>query len=206
MTERTSRGVEPIASSRLSEDQRGMAAFSSRGPTADGRLKPEIVAPGTNIVSARDRHPKADPATMSWGLYDDNYVFMGGTSMATPVAAGAMALVRQFLVKRVGSENISAALMKATVSNFAEDLYPGQFGERATGQEQPTRRRTDHEGWGRVNLASVANSPKNHLVQDNTGLATARRRPCSCRTRAALSALRWPIRMPRAPPRRKERS
>jgi len=172
-------GVEPIASSKLSEDQRGMAAFSSRGPTADGRLKPEIVAPGTNIVSARDRHPKADPASMSWGIYDDNYVFMGGTSMATPVAAGAMALVRQYLVKRAGTENVSAALMKATVSNFAEDLFPGQFGERAAGQEQPTRRPNNHEGWGRVNLASLMNSPKNQLVQDNTGLATGQEKVLS---------------------------
>lgn len=164
-------GVEPIASSKLSEDQRGMAAFSSRGPTQDGRLKPEIVAPGTNIVSARDRHPKADPAKMSWGLYDDHYVFMGGTSMATPVAAGGVALVRQYLVQKLGTENVSSALMKAAVANTATDLFPGQFGERGTGQEQPTRRPNNHQGWGLVNLANMASGTP-HLVDEKVGLAT----------------------------------
>lgn len=168
-------GVEPIASSRLSEDAKGMAGFSSRGPTADGRLKPEIVAPGTNIVSARDRHPKADPATMSWGLYDDNYVFMGGTSMATPVAAGGVALVRQYLVKQLGTETVSSALVKATVANMATDLYPGQFGERSSGQEQPTRRPNNHEGWGLVNLEGFA--PSTLLLQDEkVGLATGQQK------------------------------
>lgn len=168
-------GVEPIASSKLSEDQRGMAAFSSRGPTQDGRLKPEIVAPGTNIVAARDRHPKADPATMSWGLYDDHYVFMGGTSMATPVAAGGVALVRQALVQAMGTENVSSALMKAAVANTATDLFPGQFGERSSGQEQPTRRPNNHQGWGLVNLANMASGTP-HMHDEKVGLATGQRK------------------------------
>jgi subtilisin family serine protease len=165
-------GVEPIASSLLSESSQGMAAFSSRGPTADGRLKPEIVAPGTNIVSVRDHHPKADPATMSWGIYDDNYVYMGGTSMATPVAAGAVALTRQFLVQKLGTESVSAALLKATVANSADDLYPGQFGLRSAGQEEPTVRPNNHEGWGRVDLANLVGSRKYVFRDDHSGLAT----------------------------------
>ena len=52
-------GAEPIASSLLSENPQGLAAFSSRGPTSDGRIKPEIVSPGTNIVSTRSHNPKA---------------------------------------------------------------------------------------------------------------------------------------------------
>lgn len=165
-------GVEPLAESFLSDDIRGMAAFSSRGPTADGRFKPEIVAPGTNIVSARDKHPKADPATMSWGVYDDNYVFMGGTSMATPVAAGALALTRQFLVQKLGTESVSSALMKATIANLADDLFPGQFGERASGQEQPTRRPNNHQGWGRVNMANFMANGTLQTIDDAVGLAT----------------------------------
>lgn len=164
-------GVSPIADSSLSEDARGMAAFSSRGPTADGRLKPDVVAPGTNIVSARSKHPKAKPED-SWGIYDDNYLYMGGTSMATPLTAGAMALVRQTLMQRTGLSTVSAALMKATVANTAEDLFPGQFGERAAGQEQPTRRPNNHEGWGRVNLATLVNEKSLVLVDEKAGLAT----------------------------------
>lgn len=164
-------GAEPVASSKLSEDPRGMAAFSSRGPAADGRLKPEIVAPGTNIVSARSRHPAAKPEA-SWGVYDDNYLFMGGTSMATPLTSGAMAIVRQYLLQKVGGSTVSAALLKATVANTAEDLFPGQFGERARGQEQPTRRPNNHEGWGRVNLETLVNLASFHVVDNTKGLAT----------------------------------
>lgn len=164
-------GAEPIASSMLSENGQGMAGFSSRGPTADGRLKPEVVAPGTNIVSARSKHPRAKPED-SWGIYDDNYLYMGGTSMATPLTAGAMAIVRQSLQQKLGTASVSAALMKATVANTAEDLFPGQFGERSSGQEQPTRRPNNHEGWGRVNLATLV-AEKNLSVLDQTvGLAT----------------------------------
>jgi subtilisin family serine protease len=165
-------GVEPLASSKLSDDPSGLAGFSSRGPTADGRIKPEIVAPGTNIVSVRDKHPGADPATMSWGVYDDNYVYMGGTSMATPVAAGAVALARQFLQKQTGNEVISSALLKATVANAADDLFPGQFGLRSSGQEEPTTRPNNHEGWGRVDLANLVSGRKFVLRDDAKGLAT----------------------------------
>lgn len=162
--------VEPLASSVLSDDPRGMAVFSSRGPTADGRLKPEVVAPGTNIVSARSKHAKAKPED-SWGIYDDNYLFMGGTSMATPLTSGAMAIVRQYLVAKLGN-NVSAAMMKATVANTAEDLFPGQFGARASGQEQPTMRPNNHEGWGRVNLNTLVSDRSLALYDERTGLAT----------------------------------
>jgi subtilisin family serine protease len=163
-------GVEPIASSLLSESAQGMAAFSSRGPTADGRLKPDVVAPGTNIVSARSKHPKADPAE-SWGIYDDNYLYMGGTSMATPLTSGAMAIVREHLLKQMGVSSVSAALMKATMANTAEDLFPGQFGQGA-GQEQPTRRPNNHEGWGRVNLATLVGDSGRQYIDNQQGLAT----------------------------------
>ncbi|MCO5141513.1 MAG: S8 family serine peptidase [Oligoflexia bacterium] len=164
-------GVEPLASSFLSEDMNGMACFSSRGPTADGRIKPEIVAPGTNIVSARNTHPKADP-NASWGVYNDHYLYMGGTSMATPLTSGAMAVVRQVLLAKTGASSVSAALMKATVAITAKDLYPGQFGERAKGQEQPTRRPNNHEGWGRVDLAKLVDHGSISFHDERAGLAT----------------------------------
>lgn len=164
-------GVEPLASSMLSEDARGMACFSSRGPTADGRIKPEIVAPGTNIVSARSKNPKAKPEE-SWGIYDDNYLYMGGTSMATPLTSGAMGLIRQNLLARMNVSSVSSALLKATVANTAEDLFPGQFGARAAGQEQPTRRPNNHEGWGRVNLETLMADQGLAFFDERAGLAT----------------------------------
>src|SRR6266540_1730922 len=50
----------PIALDLTSNNPDGMAAFSSRGPTDDGRIKPDIVAPGLNIVSDKTLAPNAD--------------------------------------------------------------------------------------------------------------------------------------------------
>jgi subtilisin family serine protease len=141
-------GVEPLKSDTLSNNPNGVAAFSSRGPTTDGRLKPEIVAPGTNIVSTRSHHPKA---SLLWGAYDDEYVYAGGTSMATPLTAGAAVVARQYLVEQGGITSPSAALLKATMVHTAKDLFPGQYG---TGPQQELQkpRPNVHEGYGRVDL------------------------------------------------------
>ena len=164
-------GVEPIASSRLSETAAGLAAFSSRGPTADGRLKPEIVAPGTNILSTRSQDPKADPL---WGAYNEAYVWSGGTSMATPLTAGGAAVLRQYLVEDRKIANPSSALMKAALIHTAYDMYPGQFGEigKASGQEILTRRPNIDEGYGRVDMDKATNLSKALLVDEKSGLAT----------------------------------
>jgi subtilisin family serine protease len=63
----------------------GVSYFSSRGPTADGRQKPDVVAPGERILSCRYRLPKA-PAGV-----EDEYVEMSGTSMAAPHVSGVLA-------------------------------------------------------------------------------------------------------------------
>ncbi|RME44338.1 MAG: hypothetical protein D6791_13405, partial [Chloroflexi bacterium] len=118
----------PIAFDFVSDNINGMAAFSSRGPTDDGRIKPDVVAPGTNIVSARSHDPGFDPALESWGEYESNsnYVYNAGTSMATPLVAGAATLVREWYLKRQGLPNPSSALIKATLINGAVDMTPGQ--------------------------------------------------------------------------------
>ncbi|MFI6701269.1 S8 family peptidase [Streptomyces sp. NPDC050509] len=66
-----------------------IADFSSVGPTADGSLKPDLTAPGVDIVAAKAaRGVIGDPAA-------DGYVAMSGTSMATPHVAGAAAILAQ---------------------------------------------------------------------------------------------------------------
>jgi subtilisin family serine protease len=115
--------VNPLASDHVSNDPNGVAAFSSRGPTLDGRTKPDLVAPGTNIVSVRSSMASG----ILWGAVSEDYVWSGGTSMATPLAAGAAALVREYYTRTQGVEP-SAALVKATLANGAQGLFPGQYG------------------------------------------------------------------------------
>ncbi|MGV8849620.1 MAG: S8 family serine peptidase [Propionibacteriaceae bacterium] len=70
-----------------------MALLSSAGPTSDGRIKPDLSAPGTCLVGPRVMHASG----RGWGLADPvpSYIVDGGTSAAVAVAGGATALLRQ---------------------------------------------------------------------------------------------------------------
>ncbi len=161
----------PIRLDLPSDNPEGMAAFSSRGPTDDGRVKPDLVAPGINIVSNRSHAPNAG---VLWGVNETNpnYVYSGGTSMSTPLAAGAGALVRQWLIAR-GMADPSAAAVKATLLNTTHDMGPGQYGTGAT-REIPAARPNNVDGWGRVDLGFMsAPAPYTIWVDDHaSGLAT----------------------------------
>jgi len=122
-------------------------SFSSRGYTDDGRLKPDIIAPGTAIISARSSVATDEPCS-SWGSYNTYYTKCGGTSMATPATAGVVTLIRQYFMDFEGITP-SAALLKATLLNGAKDV---------TGISAAIP--NHHEGWGRVNItASLRHSP-----------------------------------------------
>jgi subtilisin family serine protease len=100
----------------------GVSYFSSKGPTGDGRLKPDLVAPGERIVScaAGDKQEKAlkeregPPAEVAGGATRAYYVEDSGTSMAAPHVSGAIAaflsIRREFIgrpleVKRIFLES-----------------------------------------------------------------------------------------------------
>jgi serine protease AprX len=168
-------GTEPLASDRLSDDEAGLAAFSSRGPTRDGRLKPEIVAPGTNIVSVCSR---VEDATKLWGNYDENYCYAGGTSMSTPITAGGAAVARQFLAEEMNISSPSAALVKGLLMHSAHNLFPGQYGDRgkSSGQELLVDGPNVHQGFGRLDMEAATNkSALYELVDNKQGLAVGER-------------------------------
>jgi serine protease AprX len=157
-----SKWAQLTAAGHMSDNVEGMAAFSSRGPTNDQRIKPDVVAPGTNILSTLS---SAFPANKSplWGRLPEGhplrrfYCWSGGTSMATPLVAGAAALIRQHLVSQRGhlqeNRKPSGALIKAILVNGA--VAPrGQFaGEIPDGPNQVS-------GFGRVDVTrSVAPEP-----------------------------------------------
>ena len=123
-----------------------MSDFSSRGPCADGRIKPDLVAPGTWIASAASQ-VALDLASVSWTVIDDFYVFMGGTSMAGPHAAGAAAVFVQFYQATHTNAIPSPALTKAALINSADELDQGNGG--------PGPVPNNDEGWGRINLQNI---------------------------------------------------
>lgn len=158
----------PIKYDPVSNNINGMAAWSGRGPTDDGRIKPDLCAPGTNIVS--DRSHVNYPA--GWSLYDVNYIFWGGTSMSTPQVAGAAALAREYFQREKGI-NPSAALIKSVLINGAIDMSPGQYG---TGSVRELQSVPDtSQGWGRLNVAHSlfpASPAETEFVDASTGLST----------------------------------
>ncbi|MDW7731771.1 MAG: PGF-pre-PGF domain-containing protein [Methanolobus sp.] len=139
--------VNPIRDDYMADDSEGIAAFSSRGPTDDGRIKPDVVAPGTFIASARS---SIDGSSSGWGAIDENYLYMGGTSMSTPITAGSAVIVREYYTDVENLSSPSAALLKATLINGALNIAPGQYG---TGDYQEIDGRPDHsQGWGRIDI------------------------------------------------------
>lgn len=112
----------------------------------DGRIKPDVVAPGTYILSTRSRVTKSK----GWKLSSDPlYMFEGGTSMATPLVAGCVAVVRAHLRTQLGIKKPSAALLKAALINGAHDLA-GQYSPSEAGAIP-----NNNQGFGRVDVQAV---------------------------------------------------
>jgi serine protease AprX len=129
---------------------RGMMALSGRGPTQDGRLAPHVVAPGTWIASLRSS--VATSGIGPWGYVDSYYMYLGGTSMSTPLVAGGAALVRQAYEARGHAP--SAALVKATLIQTAKDM-PGQYAV-PYGDAGPIP--NNDEGWGVIDVRAATTS------------------------------------------------
>lgn len=140
----------PIADEKISGDPEGLAAFSSRGPCGDRRIKPELVAPGTDILSTR---ASTAPDVSYWGPGTDSmYAYMGGTSMSTPLVTGCAALVRQYY-REGGHEEPSASLIKATLVNSTRWLT----GNDAVANH--TQNPNYHQGFGALQMSLAIPNP-----------------------------------------------
>lgn len=117
-----------------------VSTFSSKGPTKDGRIKPDLCAPGENIMSASG----------SLSIEDKNcsYKQLSGTSMATPTLAGGATLLRSYFTKgfypsgeKKDEDSFipSSALVKSALINSAMDVGDKDFPNF-------------EEGFGRINL------------------------------------------------------
>jgi subtilisin family serine protease len=80
------RAITVGSTHRDSPHQYGVSFFSSKGPTGDGRLKPDLVAPGERILAAAAGKLRSDAGNADWDYLEDS-----GTSMAAPHVSGAIA-------------------------------------------------------------------------------------------------------------------
>ena len=133
--------------------------FSSRGPTLDGRTKPEIIAPGQWISSANSggECDPIDGISPGPGEKKSGLISMQGTSMATPIAAGAAAAIRQYLREgfypsgernpKDSISNPSSSLIKAILLNGGQDMLGVDNGK---GTEVKTY--DNNQNFGRISL------------------------------------------------------
>ncbi|MAQ56930.1 MAG: hypothetical protein CMA47_01765 [Euryarchaeota archaeon] len=134
-----------------------MYYWSSRGPTDDGRIKPDLVAPGDYVRSCKSQ--EADSAQGSWS--NTWYLEYSGTSMATPAAAGASVLVREYLMEVANRPAPQGSLIKGLLILGAQDM-----GTR----DIPN----GDEGWGRLNLVNslIPDSDVGIFVDDRSRLSS----------------------------------
>ncbi len=171
--------ANPIKDDVSAGNANQMAAFSSRGPTDDNRIKPDVVAPGSWILSAysdlyqQGYDASANPQNGAWQYdgygypYSQGYKYMSGTSMSTPMTAGAAAVVRDYYQKAYGFA-ASAALVKATLINTAVDMLD-ENNDGVNDNDFPIP--NSHEGWGLINLDAATNGSVQY-VETGAGLAT----------------------------------
>jgi len=145
-----------------------MATFSSRGPTGDGRIKPDIAAPGDTLVSARANNVQS-AGFCGTDMYQPDYALRGesGTSMATPAVAGSAALVRQYFLEGFGlcgqksttvaPTYVSAALVKATLIQSSIPLTSNFLWNSSSTVRQLTTSGNDIyiQGHGRIQLSNA---------------------------------------------------
>lgn len=110
----------------------GISYFSSRGPTADGRYKPDVVAPGEKILSARHDWHRASQVARTKGrksaseaplTHDGLYVEMSGTSMAAPHVSGLLAAFLSVRSEFIGEPDRIKKILLDNCVDLNRDRY-----------------------------------------------------------------------------------
>lgn len=121
-----------------------LSAFSSMGPTVDGRIKPEISGPGQNILSSVnsfDPSTTNNPIKVEFNGKEYPFDRFSGTSMSGPAVAGVVALMLQ------ANDYLTAVQIRDVIKETARlDDRTGEIGEAGT----------LNWGWGKINaLAAI---------------------------------------------------
>ncbi len=164
-----------------------ISSFSSRGPvsTTDVRIKPEIVAPGSYVLSVQSRETFPDDLLdpflpnrdYRYGNLNSgtNFAFLSGTSMATPIVAGGAALVFEHYTNTYGvvpSPAVMKALLVVGARMVNSVLYKLPYDSQLTAQVD--------QGFGLLDVRRAVEGPEIHdsdqlLIleeDDTTPLAT----------------------------------
>ena len=141
-----------------------MYHWSSRGPTDDGRIKPDVLGPGDGVRSCLSQ--EAENAQSGWS--NNWYIEYSGTSMSTPAVAGAATLVREYLMEVANRPAPQGALVKALLILGAKDMGTRNIPN-------------NDEGWGRVDLVNslVPDSDEGIFVDDRNRLKSGQTREYS---------------------------
>ncbi|MBL7737138.1 MAG: S8 family serine peptidase [Chitinophagaceae bacterium] len=114
---------------KQTQDVKG-TSFSSWGPTDDGRIKPDVVADGVNVLS-------------STAASDNAYTSYSGTSMATPAASGSAFLLQEYYARLNSGSFLRSATLKGLIIHTAD--------------EAGTTEGPDYQyGWGLMNMRKAA--------------------------------------------------
>ncbi len=103
-------GQSVVTVANLDEKRNAINISSSQGPTRDGRFKPDVAAPGTDIVAAK-----------GFADTDDEWVAMTGTSMASPYVTGLAGLML------ATEPRLTAAQIEGIIRSTAKPLPGGRF-------------------------------------------------------------------------------
>lgn len=124
-----------------------MATFSSRGPVAGfGQVKPDVTAPGVDVLSATVAVGSADVNAAT--MFDPTrYISVSGTSMSSPMTAGIAALIKQ------KNPSWTPSMVKAALVNTATNLRQINGAPLATGANTIT-----DQGGGLVDALAAANA------------------------------------------------
>jgi len=89
-------------------DRYGISFFSSKGPTADGRIKPDMVAPGENIYSS---------------IPNNQYMMLTGTSQATPYVSGVAAQLLHAYPQLIGQPYLVKQILMRSCRTLNRSVY-----------------------------------------------------------------------------------
>lgn len=138
-----------------SDNADDIIGFSSRGPTSDGRVKPDIMAPGVHITGPASQNPGFTGLSVcgmgSQGAYyplgQTLYTWSSGTSHSCPAVAGAVQLAYEHYGRSIRPGAVpSPAMLKALVVNSARYLAGV-----SAGGDLPSV----HQGWGDVDMGTL---------------------------------------------------